>query len=172
MKEWHPTEIELAEASDAAAGEELADHLRWCSQCRGVAADYEWLDEGIAAAMDAGLEDVAVPKPAWERVHGSFEARQRVVGGGQVLAVAGAVAMTCLMLGTSSVLGGGMRGRGTVAPGLATAALPIAAPAQDRLTGESEGPALTMTPGRSARSADTVVSLPFVPPPEPPEPEA
>ena len=172
MTERHPTEIELAKAGEAAAREEVAEHLRWCSRCRGIAADYEWLDEGIAAALDAGLEDVAVPKPSWETVHDGFESRQRVVVGGRVLAVAGAVAVACLMLGASSILGGGPYRRGTVAPDMVTAPLPISAPVEDRLTAGSERLALTMTPGRSVGSDGRIVSLPFVPPPEPPEPEA
>lgn len=172
MREWHPDELELARASELEAGGDLADHLRWCSRCRAVAADYEWLDEEIAGAFDAGLEEADVPRAGWESVDERLRPRQRSAVGGQFAALVGAVVVTCMMLVAPSVLVREAHGGGRVAGEMATVRLPVSAVVDDHTSGTGAGPALTMTPALSSSSRRGAVSLPFVPPPEPPEPEA
>jgi hypothetical protein len=179
MREWHPDEVDLAESGGA--GGDLADHLDWCSRCRGLAADYEWLEDEIAAALAGGAEEAPVGRPRWERVKARLKVPRRGLPGGQLLAVGGAVAMTCMMLVAPSIVAGRPGGRRPGRPGRMGARLPVSAPVDDAypylgetlsgsLTEIVTEPAVRMTRS-SASSGHRTVSLPFVPPPEPPEPE-
>jgi hypothetical protein len=164
MSEKHPQELELAGAS-----EKLVDHLRWCSRCRGVAADYEWLKEEIPAAFDAGLEAVAVPAPTWESVRDRLRPRQRCAAGRQLVAIAATAVMACLMLVAPSVVVRNAHPRGVLTPDAMAVRVPMG---DDQRTRAGTRPSLGRTPSPSVSSGDRSVSLPFVPPPEPPDPEA
>jgi hypothetical protein len=172
MSEWHPDEVELAEAAEAGASRELGDHLRWCSSCRTAAADYEWLGGEIAEALEAGVQDVAVPKPRWRDLEERLRPDGRSTGDQPLLALAGAVALTCIALVAPSLLSHETQRGDFVSPGPVTVGRPLTTSGDDvRLTGASVDSALTVTPAPSATSREGTVSLPFVPPPEPPEPE-
>lgn len=174
MSEWHPREYELAQVSQSEPNERLADHLQWCSRCRGITADYAWLEEEIAAGFEAGLKDVAVPPSRWERVDEHLRASRARTVGKQLLAVAGAALIACLMLLAPSILNRHVRAEGVIGPTVVPVRVPVSAH-DDRTATGGQGPGqgpLTTTPGSSISSGDRGVSLPFSPPPEPPEPEA
>ena len=102
MRERHPQEIELAQLSDRENGEvidaETAEHLRWCTHCRSVVADYEWLQEEIEVTLSVAAE-VPVPRPQWwavrERV---FAGQRRQITGWRISALSSLVLAVCLML--------------------------------------------------------------------------
>jgi hypothetical protein len=170
MSEWHPQELELARTSEAGTSGGLADHLRWCSRCRGVAADYEWLEGEITYALDAALKDVPVPQPEWEGVNERLELDPRRVVGRQILAAAATAMMAYLMLVAPSFVGGGLRAEGVPSPDIGPVRVPVSADGHRVGTGTELS--LTTTPDMSVLSGERTVSLPFVPPPEPPDPEA
>lgn len=98
MRERHPREIELARLGDReAVSTEMAEHLRWCTHCRSVVADYDWLQGEIAATLEAAAE-VPAPRPQWwavrERV---FAGQQRQITGWRISALSSVVLAVCLM---------------------------------------------------------------------------
>ena len=169
MNEWHPDELELAQASAARRDGELMDHLRWCAPCRAVAADYDWLDREIPAALDAGLQQVPLPQPNWDGLSARLGLhRQRAVRG-QLLAVAGAVMIACLMLVAPSLLSPDLPAAGMLAPDVAVLRMPTA---YEPAAAPSARPSSTVPAVAPHASDHRSVSLPFVPPPEPPQPGA
>jgi hypothetical protein len=168
MTEWHPEPFELAQASERGAARDLVDHLRWCSLCRSTAAEYEWLDEEIPAALDAGLAAVPKPRPEWERLHRRLELNGGRRVSRQALAVGITAAMACLTLTAPSILGGGVRAKGVPVPDVSPVRVP--ARAESDRTATRTNLSFT-TPAAVVSSRERAVSLPFVPPPEPPDPE-
>ena len=176
MREWHPDELELAEGGEARR--DVADHLSWCSQCRALAGDYKWLEGGISATLDAAADEAPLPRPRWDEVKARLSVSRRRLASRQLLAVAAAVAMTCITLVVPSIVRVRLDGRRPGEPDRAAVQMPISISLEDGYLGESltesvaetgTQPAARMTRA-SAPSSQRMVSLPFVPPPEPPEP--
>ena len=65
--EVHLGEMELA-CSKGEFEASFADHLRWCAQCRSLAAEYRWLGEQLTDALASVSEVVPVARPKWRAV--------------------------------------------------------------------------------------------------------
>jgi len=161
MNEIHPAEKELGgEASTS-----VTEHLRWCARCRGIVADYDWLQGEIEATLVAAADAVPIPRPKWWAVQElKFASQRRRIVGGRISAVASVVLTVCLMLSTSPVLGTTVLST-TIEPVVALA--PVAA----AISGESLALVATLTPVISCEEATPSPTPAFVLPPTPPEPE-
>ena len=112
MREIHPSEVDLAWLSELDADgdkipdAEMAEHLRWCADCRSVVADHRWLQEKVTAALAVAADAVPVPRPKWWRVQEALSARQqRQVASWRGSTIASVVLAVCLILSASPVLG-------------------------------------------------------------------
>jgi predicted anti-sigma-YlaC factor YlaD len=111
MHEVHPSEVDLARLSELDGGgegisAEIAEHLRWCADCRSIVADHRWLQDEIVAALAAAADSVPLPRPQWRAVQEVLVSSQRrQVAGWRGSAVASVVVAVCLMLSLSRVLG-------------------------------------------------------------------
>jgi len=104
--EIHPGEAELARFSEGEGGADVAEHLRWCARCRGVIADYRWLQEEIGGTLAAAVDAMALPRSKWWIVQERISAtRRRRVAGWRASAIASVVSAVCLMLLVSPVPG-------------------------------------------------------------------
>lgn len=166
MKENHPRELDLARLSDGQEGGDLAVHLRWCSSCRRILADYDWLQGELRATLDAKAAAAPIPEPDWSEVRGRISSPERQASGRCPLVAAGAALIACVMLVAPAVLGRGVQAQTPGAGTLVEAPAPVMAPRLEPDGGTSSS--LTMTPVDHEPRA----SLPFVPPPTPPETEA
>lgn len=167
MSEIHPREIELIRLSDGEAGAEMAEHLRWCTRCRSVLADYRWLQGEITATLTAAADAVVSPRPKWWAVQEVLCASQRRQAvGGRVSAVASVMLAACLMLSVSPVLG-----TAVVARTLPPEAIVAPAPATAIASGARLSAMATPTPAISREEAKPLSTPAFVPPPTPPQPE-
>ena len=105
MNEVHLQEIELA-CSREELEADSADHLRWCAQCRSLAAEYRWLDEQLIDALASASEVVPIARPGWRAVKRRIVAgHQRRVAGWRVSAIASVALAICMLLSISSVVG-------------------------------------------------------------------
>jgi predicted anti-sigma-YlaC factor YlaD len=106
MHERHPREIELARFGDRGDGEAVGaeadcsnpieEHLRWCAHCRSVVADYDWLQEELAATLTVAAE-IPAPRPQWWAVRERVCAgRRRQVAGWRISALSGVVLAVCM----------------------------------------------------------------------------
>jgi predicted anti-sigma-YlaC factor YlaD len=94
-----------ADAS-ALSGESVTEHLRWCSQCRSVAAEYHWLRERIEDTLAVTANAVSVPRPKWRVVKRRMAAGQkRQITGWRASATAGVALAFCAILSLSSIAG-------------------------------------------------------------------
>jgi hypothetical protein len=110
MRGIHPSKVELAWLSDLdndqALGAEVADHLRWCADCRSMVADHRWLQEEITTTLMVAADTVPLPRPKWWAVQETLLARQqRQAASWRGSAVASIVLAVCLILSASPVLG-------------------------------------------------------------------
>jgi len=164
MKEKHPSELDLARLSDGENGDELADHVRWCSSCRRILADYDWLQGELAAALDAKSAAAPIADPDWEGVRSCLSNPERDASNRLLLVAAGASLIAFVMLAAPATVGRRVQAQTTPGGAVSEAPSPVLAP---RVGAATEAAlSLTMTPVDRER----VVSLPFVPPPTPPEP--
>jgi hypothetical protein len=165
MKRNHPGELELAWLSDDEDRERLMEHVRWCSSCHRILTDYEWLQGEIVAALDAEAANAPVAAPNWAGVRGRLECgRERAMEKRGLVAV-GVALMMCVMLVTPAALGRGVEAQTVTSGGVSTVPVPDVALGADLVTEPA-----TMLPATSRHRAGAV-SLPFVPPPTPPDPE-
>jgi len=163
MNEIHPAEKELGgEASTS-----VTEHLRWCARCRGIVADYDWLQGEIEATLVAAADAVPIPRPKWWAVQElKFASQRRRIVGGRISAVASVVLTVCLMLSISPVLGTTVVAQ-ILSPEPVVALAPVAA----AISGESLALVATLTPVISCEEATPSPTPAFVLPPTPPEPE-
>lgn len=161
----HPTELELARWAEDGRPEELMEHLRWCRRCRNDVSEYRWLQEEIDRALKAEAGGAPVPEPDWRCVWKQIDEGPGAVSpAGRRAAAVSLAAMVCLMLAVPLVVVGGNRAW-AMAPRLedvSTAPTPVPAGADGRAG----------TPTSRADGGERQVrreSLPFVPPPTPPE---
>ena len=115
MQKIHPSEFDLAWLGDLDAENdlckkipdaEMAEHLRWCADCRSVVADHHWLQENITTMLAIAVDTVPVPQPKWWAVQeGLLSRRQRLAASWQGSTIASVVLAVCLMLSLSPVLG-------------------------------------------------------------------
>lgn len=164
MGEEHPRELELARRSDGGSGDDpLTEHLRWCSGCRRVLADHEWLQGEIATALDAEAAAAPVPSSDWDGVRRRLRRPERQPAQRGALVAAGVALIACVMLVAPSALGRHAHAQGMSAGRVSIAPAPVIVPSAG--TGMGGGASLRLSPAdRAVR-----VSLPFVPPPTPPE---
>lgn len=94
----HPTLSELAQASDGEAGSEVQEHLRRCSRCRTIAADYLWLTRELTAVFKLTAEAVSAPIPAWQPV------RERLSAGRRQAVVMRLSIAACLLLAIGTMM--------------------------------------------------------------------
>jgi predicted anti-sigma-YlaC factor YlaD len=105
MSEIHLQETELA-CADAAAHARVAEHLRWCAQCRNTAAEYRWLGERIEDTLTVAADGVVVPRPMWRAVQRQMAVDQRRrVAGWRASTTAGVTLAICAILSLSSLVG-------------------------------------------------------------------
>jgi hypothetical protein len=166
MSERHPAEIELAQFSESENGVGLEHHVRRCSRCRRVLADYGWLQGEVATVLDARANAVAVPQPSWQTVRERVRRAERRSEVGKLLAAVGVAVVVCLMLGAPSVLSRTAEAQAVPVSEVVTAPPPVRA--DDLFTGARWGATgtVTSTPARSREG--TEILLPFAPPPTPP----
>jgi predicted anti-sigma-YlaC factor YlaD len=100
----HLREMELACSSTESNVH--SEHLRWCAQCRNLAAEYRWLDGQLTDMLASASEAVPVTRPKWRAVKRRMIAgRQRRVAGWRVSAVASVALAVCMLLSISSIVG-------------------------------------------------------------------
>lgn len=96
----HPDDETLARLSEEA--EEVRAftlrHLRWCSRCRSVKAEYHWLSAGLSALLASAAEQAAVPVADWSTIQKRLRARRVVQAGGRCAGLALALVSTLLLL--------------------------------------------------------------------------
>lgn len=110
MRKVHLNEFDLARLSELDGGEvpdaEMAEHLRWCADCRSALAEHRWLQEEIVSALAVAAREVPVPRPRWWAVQEAlFSSRQRQVASWRGSTVASVVLAVFLMLSASPMLG-------------------------------------------------------------------
>ena len=108
MREIHPNEVDLACLSelDDDRDAEIAQHLRWCADCRSAVAEHRWLQKELGTVLAVAADAVSVPRPKWWAVQEALQTRQRrQVAGWRGSAVASVVLSMCLMLSASPLLG-------------------------------------------------------------------
>jgi len=163
MKGKHPGELDLARLSDAQGREDLDEHLRWCSPCRRTLADYDWLQQELTAALDAEAAAAPVAAPDWDGVRKQLRESRPYPAERRFVVAAGVGLMALVMFVAPSALGSGVQAQTNPLAGVSEAPAPIVAVDTDA------GAALTLT--TTPVDGERQVSLPFVPPPTPPEPE-
>lgn len=164
MNKDHLREIELARVSDGEASEEIAGHVDCCSSCRWRLSDYEWLQREITAVFDTEAAVAAVPRPDWQVVRERVGSSSEKGSERPVLITVGVALIACVILAAPSILGRKVEAQTKGEWNVSTARRPVTAMGVET-TGTR---CLTMTPSER----DGEVSLPFVPPPTPPEPGA
>lgn len=169
MSERHPLEIELAWFSESEGRAGVEHHVRRCSRCRHVVANYGWLRGKIAAVLEARAGAVPVPQPSWETVREGVGRAERRSEDGRLLVAAGVGLMVCLMLGAPSLLGTSAEAQTMLAPAIVTA--PAPAGTDGILTSTRRGATGTVTSKRIRSPEGAAMLLPFVPPPTPPASE-
>jgi len=164
----HPGELDLARLSDSEAGEDLSEHLRWCSSCRRILADYDWLQEEIAEALNARAEAAPVAGPDWESVHKRLRSSRERVSDRRLLVAVSAALIACVMLVAPSLLGREVQAQTRIAAELSAVPQPVMASSAD--ANAQPGSLFTVTThADTVMAASGTVSLPFVPPPTPPD---
>lgn len=166
MKQQHPDEIELASLSDGEARRGLEEHLRWCASCRRILTDYDWLQRELTGALNAEAAAAPVARPDWGSVRRRLREPRACQSDRRLVIATGVALIAFVMLVAPLLLGRGVPVQAMTIGGLSEAPAPVIAPASGGDGGAELG--LTITPGNGERR----VSLPFVPPPTPPEPEA
>jgi len=162
----HPTELELARAAAGDRCEDLVEHLRWCPRCRTTVADYGWLQGEMARTLAAEAERAPVSEPDWVGLRARLQSPRPMGAVGRRAAALSLAAVVGLVLIVPIVMVGGNRAR-TMAPRLEDVLAPRA-PVAVMGDGRVETPACR--PPGGLRHTQRV-SLPFVPPPTPPEPQ-
>jgi hypothetical protein len=166
MNGKHLEELALARLSDGGVAEDLAEHARWCPSCRRIAADYDWLRGEVKAALVDEAAAVHVPGPDWEGVSRRLKQPQTQAAHRLPLVAATAVLIVCVMCAAPPLLGRRVQAQPMAASVLSGVPEPVAA--ADTESAPTDERSLA---GRGA-ARDVVVSLPFVPPPTPPEADA
>jgi len=104
MGRSHLREAELASIVDE-DGEELPEHLRWCTSCRNALADYRWLEQGVGPTLRAIAAVAPAPPPRWPGVQERLRYSQRRAAVSRRLSgVVGAALAICLTLSASPAL--------------------------------------------------------------------
>ncbi len=112
MNDWHPQDIELARFSEfpddewekdglgiGMRRERIAAHLRWCTRCRSLAAEYDWLRQAMVVSLRDVADSAPTPTPKWHHVRGGVLAQERRWGLGVRLSAAfGAALLVCQLL--------------------------------------------------------------------------
>jgi hypothetical protein len=99
MKEWHPTDVELARLSGKGTASGNLEHIHSCTRCRSVMADYDWLQGELAETLKSVANEVPVPQAAWSEMQDRLLERKHCqVVRIQVSAVTSAVMVLCLLL--------------------------------------------------------------------------
>jgi predicted anti-sigma-YlaC factor YlaD len=184
MRGRHPAELDLAWLSDAENRDALAEHMKWCSSCRRVLADYDWLQGELAEALDAQAEVAPVAAPDWDEVRRRLKGSRERLPERRLLVAASVALIACVMLVAPAVLGREVQAQTVLAGELQIAPQPVIGSdtgVDTDVGGSSPAmtPGDTMMPAGKAAFKDTVVlehregtvSLPFAPPPTPPEQE-
>jgi len=165
MNEIHPRETELARCGDQETGAGLAEHLRWCARCRGVVADYRWLQGEITSTLTVAADAVAMPRPKWWVVQERMSASQRrQMAGWWASAFASVALMVCFMLFAPNFTG---------PAGVAQTPQPEMvmgrAPVTHFVSGDRVASMATSTPDMSGAETVSSPTPAFVLPPTPPE---
>jgi hypothetical protein len=168
MTQGHLSEIELARVSELENKEKLEGHLRWCSRCRRALADYGWVQGEIEALLEAEADAVPVPQANWQNVRDRLGRAERRNKGKEMLVVAGAALVFCLMVGTPAVLGRKAEAQAVPASGIVTAPVPVSIADPVTITSQRTAAGSASSSGHSREGVKT--SLPFVPIPTPPTP--
>jgi predicted anti-sigma-YlaC factor YlaD len=172
MSEIHLRETELACAScdeaDAPSGARVAEHLRWCAQCRSTAAEHRWLGERIEDTLAVMADAVDVPRPRWRVVKRRMMAGQkRRIAGWRASATASIALAMCAILSLSSILGATVAAQTLFPEAVMTpASVTVIIPDAYATSGA------TPTPGASREDTESPYSLTLPPLPTPPEPDA
>ena len=165
MSEIHPRETELARFSDKEAGAAVAEHLRWCARCRGVVADYRWLQGEITSTLAVAADTVAVPRPKWWVVQERMSAGQRrQMMGWRASAFASVALMVCFMLFAPNFLGPAVVAQ-TPQPEMVMGRAPVTS----FVSGDRVDSMATSTPDISGAEMASSPTPAFVLPPTPPE---
>jgi len=170
MSEEHPLEIELSRFSESKDDEGVGTHVQGCSRCRRILVEYGWLEGEVASVLEAKAREVPVPRTSWQAVREGLGRAERRRERGQLLVVAGAALMACLMLVAPLGLGGKVEAQG--APGPAVVTAPAPATVDHPLSGTRPWSTREVPSPRAVSRDGPGTSLPFVPPPTPPRSES
>lgn len=186
MNEIHLQEVRLACVGSGEAGAStdagapadasapadagVAEHLRWCAQCRNAAVEYRWLGERIEDALAAAAGAVNVPRPRWRVVKRRMVAGQeRRITGWRASATAGIALAICTILTLSSIVGVTVAAQ-TSSPEAVMTPASVTAVLSDVHTPAGSG--ATPTPIASLEGIKSLSTLTLPPLPTPPEPDA
>ena len=162
----HPTELELARAAGGHRCEDLVEHLRWCRRCRSTLADYEWLQDETERTLTAEADGAPVPDSDWVGLRARLQSPGPLPAVGQRAVAVSLAAMVGLIVMVPVVVAGESRAR-RMAPRLEDVLTPRTPVA---VLGDGRRGTPASRPSGGPRHAQRV-SLPFVPPPTPPEPQ-
>jgi hypothetical protein len=177
MSELHLHETELAcvtsgevcvpADANAPASAGVAEHLRWCTQCRSTAAEYRWLEERIEDALAEAASTVSVPRPKWQAIRRQMTVEQnRQVTGWRASATAGITLAICAILSLSSIVGGMVIAQ-TSSPEAVMTPASVTAILSDGYVPSGATP----TPGASCAGMESLSTLTLPTIPTPPEPD-
>jgi hypothetical protein len=168
--EVHLGEMELA-CSKGEFEASFADHLRWCAQCRSLAAEYRWLGEQLTDALASVSEVVPVARPKWRAVKRRIVVgRQRRRAGWRVSAIASVALAICMLLSISSVVGATVAAQLTSPEAVVTPAAAVTAVAsEDPATSQATSTPIVPREGVDTPSAPLLVPIPT--PSTPPDAE-
>jgi predicted anti-sigma-YlaC factor YlaD len=179
MSELHLHETELACVTSGEAGApadanasapanaSVAEHLRWCAQCRSTAAEYRWLGERIEDVLTEAAGTVNVPRPKWQAIRRQMAVGQnRQVTGWRASAIAGIALAICAILSLSSIVGSTAIAQ-TSSPEAVMTPASVTAILSDAYTPSGATP----TPGVSCAGMESLSALTLPTIPTPPEPD-
>jgi hypothetical protein len=99
MREWHPTDGELARLSGERTGGRVLGHVRSCARCRRVVADYDWLQGELAETLTSVVDEVPVPRSAWWELQDKLlDSKRSQSARIHISAVVSAGMIVCLLL--------------------------------------------------------------------------
>ena len=169
MTEGHPLEIELARFGELTDREELEDHLRRCSRCRRILADYDWVEGEVTSTLEAEADAVPVPPPNWHAVRESVGDAERRNRGQRLVVAAEAALVVCLMVGAPSILGRKAQAQAMPTSRVVTAPGPVSV--ERAVTSTRTRPAGGHISASHQSRDGTGTSPSFVPIPTPPTPQ-
>lgn len=161
--ENHPRERDIAGYSDGRVDEEIRRHVAWCSDCRRVLADHAWLEGELVETLRTQATEARLPSSDWEGVRRRLQGPEQERVESRPMIAAGVAMMLFVLAAAPMLLGSDVHAQLGAGSTLATAPRPVIA------TGVKVARTASLPLDHVSAPGNRHLSLPFVPPPTPPE---